>query len=347
MAVNPKPLKVGFFLEHLLVRGTEVAVYDYADCNETLLGNESVVIFVNRPLSYWDTPKPQDQPPSVRELFTRRFGGRFYECDSLEEMDKILLAEGVDLLYLLKGGRKDDKLSCVTLNAVHAVFPPLEPHGDIYACISDWLSHSELGAVVPYVPHMVRLDTTKQTLHDELGIPRDAVVFGRHGGFESFDLLFAKQAVSDVAATHPDWYFLFLNTEPFCHLPNVLFLPSTPDLVFKTKFINTCDAMIHARSMGESFGLACAEFSIQNKLVLTWSGFSNPHYHRCHMGILGNKGRYYDNQEQLVALMEWVGQNISVVRSMDWDAYSEKYNPDVVMKRFDDVFLKRVKESKK
>lgn len=347
VSVNAKPLKVGFFLEHLLVRGTEVAVYDYADFNETLLGNESVVIFVNLPLSYWDTPKPQDRPPTVRELFSRRFGSHFYECYSLQEMDQILLKEGVDVLYLLKGGRKDQKLSSVTLNAVHAVFPPLEPHGDIYASISDWLSRSELGGTVPYVPHMVRLDETKQTLHDELGIPKDAVVFGRHGGFESFDLPFAQQAVINVAVAHPDWFFLFLNTEQFCNLPNVMFFASTPDLAIKTKFINTCDAMIHARSMGESFGLACAEFSIQNKPILTWSGHSNAHYHRSHLGILGNKGLYYDNQEQLVALMELVGENISVVRSMDWDAYSEKYNPRVVMKKFDDVFLQPVKEMKK
>ena len=35
--------------------------------------------------------------------------------------------------------------------------------------------------------------------------------------------------------------------------------------IFKKKFINTCDAMIYGRSLGESFGLSCGEFAIQIK----------------------------------------------------------------------------------
>ena len=48
------------------------------------------------------------------------------------------------------------------------------------------------------------------------------------------------------------------------------------DLNYKVKFINTCDAMIHARAMGETFGLAVAEFSKKNKPVIFVSGhFAN------------------------------------------------------------------------
>ena len=32
--------KVAFYSPHLSVRGTEVAMYDYAQYNETILGNE-------------------------------------------------------------------------------------------------------------------------------------------------------------------------------------------------------------------------------------------------------------------------------------------------------------------
>ena len=38
----------------------------------------------------------------------------------------------------------------------------------------------------------------------------------------------------------------------------------------KKKFVNTCDAMIYGRSLGESFGMACAEFAIKNKDIFSY-----------------------------------------------------------------------------
>ena len=35
-------------------------------------------------------------------------------------------------------------------------------------------------------------------------------------------------------------------------------------------FVNTCDGMIYGRSLGESFGLACAEFAIQDKPIISY-----------------------------------------------------------------------------
>ena len=37
----------------------------------------------------------------------------------------------------------------------------------------------------------------------------------------------------------------------------------------KEAFYRTCDAMLHARRDGETFGLAVAEFSVRNKPVIT------------------------------------------------------------------------------
>ena len=64
-------------------------------------------------------------------------------------------------------------------------------------------------------------------------------------------------------------YFLFMNTDRFHYHPKIIYLDPTLDPIEKTKFINTCDAMIHARSNGETFGLAIAEFSLKNKPVIT------------------------------------------------------------------------------
>ena len=63
-------MNIGFFVRHFTERGTEVAVYDYADHNETILGNKSII--------YCFTPQKQQQvrfPPS--KACYQKFQNRF------------------------------------------------------------------------------------------------------------------------------------------------------------------------------------------------------------------------------------------------------------------------------
>jgi hypothetical protein len=72
----------------------------------------------------------------------------------------------------------------------------------------------------------------------------------------------------NIAENYPNIYFIFANFNSFCDSKkNIIFLPNIIDEIDKTTYINTCDAMIWARSGGETFGLAIAEFSINNKPV--------------------------------------------------------------------------------
>lgn len=332
--IEAKKIKIGFFINYLSVRGTEVSTFDYADYNETILGNESFIINYIGDSRYFNGQALPDYSLSTREKFSKRFGARFYECSSMKEMDEVLLKEKIAILYMQKAGARDDKFSQVCKNAIHVVFPEFQPHGNVYACISQWLSQVA-PMKLPYVPYMVRLDDTTETLRKDLGIPLDAVVFGRHGGADSFDLSIAQEAVREIAQQKKDWYFVFLNTNKFCDLPNVIFLPATADMHYKTKFINTCDVMIHARNRGETFGLACAEFSMKNKLVVTW--MNSPE--RSHIDILGNKGLYYRSKDDLMKIISMCGTNIHEIRTKNWDAYSEKFNPHAVMQKFDEVFI--------
>ena len=333
--LGARKAKIAFFINLLSVRGTEVAVYDYADCNETVLGNESIII---NNTEYFDKPEYNhwlsDYTDSVREKFVNRFGSRIFNCANMQEIERALQQEQVDIFYALKYGVPDDKISKVCKNAVHAVFA-VQKHGDAYATISPWVSRVYGGNQVPFVPHMVRVDATTENLRQELGIPVDSVVFGRHGGVTTFNIPFAKEAVQEVALQHKDWYFVFLNTGKFCDMPNVIFLPATGDMKYKTKFINSCDAMIHARQDGETFGLACAEFSIKNKPVITWLGSHD----RCHVEILGSKGFYYNNKQELLERLLYCGNNVQALRVGNWDCYSTDYSPEVVMKKFDEVFI--------
>ena len=150
---------------------------------------------------------------------------------------------------------------------VHAVFDGRTPHGDVFARIAPCVPGGG-----PCVPHIVpRRQATGPDLRHELGIPADATVFGRHGGRDVFDVPEARQAVLRVARDRPDTYFLFMNTDPIgdpsstdC-MHNIIYLPRTLDEARKAAFIRSCDAMLHGRRSGESFGLAVAEFSAHNR----------------------------------------------------------------------------------
>lgn len=68
-----------------------------------------------------------------------------------------------------------------------------------------------------------------------------------------------------MARARQDVVFLFMNTQELWTREdtpppsNILYLPMTLDEERKSAFIRTCDAMLHARRSGETFGLAIAE----------------------------------------------------------------------------------------
>ena len=334
-----KKLKIGFLMQYFSVRGAHVAVYDYADCNETILNNESYIFYISdNNINFLGADKSKD----IYMRFKQRFGANFLKCASLKEMNQIILNLKIDILYNLKSGTKDKYYSSVCKNAVHAVFPPLEPHGDVYASVSSWLSNEYSALHVPHVSHMIRLDDTIDTLHEQLNIPKNAIVFGRHGGSNNFNIEFVKKTIIKAAEQHKNWYFIFLNTNKFCNIPNVIFLPATSDLKYKTKFINTCDAMIHAGMYGETMGLACGEFSIKNKPIISESESCNKKikYGRAHINILGDKGFFYKNKNELLDILNYFEIHIDEIRAGHWDMYSKNYNPEVIMQQFNNVFIK-------
>jgi hypothetical protein len=125
------------------------------------------------------------------------------------------------------------------------------------------------GGSLPFVPHMINLPDMENDLREELNIPKDAIVFGRTGGQDTWSLPFVTQAIYDILSIKNNIYFLFQNTVlPFSH-DKIIHLPTSDDPFYKVKFINTCDAILHARYEGESFGIACGEFSSKNKQIIT------------------------------------------------------------------------------
>jgi len=262
-----------------------------------------------------------------------------------------LTAHAITHVYIIKFGEPDepsvhrfartDGHPMRTL--VHAVFDGRAPHGHVYARISPCVPAPPS---VPVVPHIVRRrEPLGPDLREELGIPTDATVFGRHGGYNVFDVLEARAAVLSVARQRADIYFVFMNTQPLWLREgdeppsNILYLPPTLDEARKCAFIRTCDAMLHARMSGETFGLAIAEFSAHNRPVLTSSVHHDHHMARFHLDALGSKGLYYHDESSCAALL--LSFDREAARRQDWNAY-RAFEPERVMASFRRVFLKDV-----
>ena len=105
------------------------------------------------------------------------------------------------------------------------------------------------------------------------------------------------------------------------------------------QLINTCDGMIHARGIGESFGIACGEFSIKGKPVITYA-FSPQ---RSHIEILGDKGIFYQGRKDLEHIL--LGFTRQIQFQKNWDAYSEHFSPAAVMQKFNEIFIQAGKHS--
>lgn len=314
-------MKVAFYSPHLCLRGTTVAMFDYAYYNQTILNNESIIFYEKNHLN--------------NDISTiKKFS--IFKCiqlNNFNELEDQLEKNRCDSVYIIKGGWKDDGRNInVCKSLIHAIgmAPASEQHGSVYAYGSYWLAKVCSNNTIPAVPYMVDLPNTDEDFRYLLNIPKEAFVFGRNGGLDTWNLPYANKVLFDVLEKRDDIYFVFQNTPiNFTHR-RIIHLPSTSDMLFKTKFINTCDAMIHARNEGESFGLSCAEFSIRNKPIITWIGSRE----RNHIETLGEKGIYYNNEIELFnKICNFVKQP-----DKDWNCYRQ-YAPEKIINIFKKVYL--------
>ncbi|MGZ0709055.1 hypothetical protein ACWPKO_12040 [Coraliomargarita sp. W4R53] len=352
---SEEPLKVAFFIEPN-ERGTAVAVYDYAHFNEKILGNRSYIFM---------SSNGRGHPANAR--FEERFEVVSYESN--EAITAELERRGIQVCYQLIHGRRELGQPSYRVpegckQVVHCVFSTKDPCGDVYAAISPYLN-DKCGTDCPVVPHMIHLPAFEADLRAELGIPENATVFGRYGGRDTFSVKLAHQVIAELVQERPNYYFIFMNTDAFCEPhQQIIHLPASFDLEEKVRFINTCDAMLHARRDGETFGIAVGEFSIKNKPIFTFappeSGFKRWKYLFAqsfksitktgqrlpkrtsieHINILGDKAQIYCCKHELKEMLE--AFDPQAVCEMNWDCYSERFSPEPVMRQFERVFLRGV-----
>ena len=316
-------MRIAFHDNSLCLRGTTVAIYDWAYWTRHYLDIDPIIMF---------NLKNNFNDKSVIKKFENEFPVFGYEDKS--QIDDILSKNKCDAFLMEKGGEPDGIISSVSKNLVNAIsgwWKPEWVHGDVYAMGSKWLSEIT-DYKIPYVPYIVNLPDHNMNMRDELGIPKDALVFGRNGGWDTFDLPFVKQSIVETLEKRNDVWFVFQYTEPFYEHERIIYLDPTADLNEKVRFINTSDVMLHARNIGESFGLSCAEFSIRNKPVITYYNSLE----RNHIDTLGEKGIFYENKEDIDNILLNLDKN--EINQLEWNCYQD-YSPENVVQKFKEVYL--------
>lgn len=319
-------MKILFHENELNYRGTSIAMYDYADFNEKLLGNESFIAY--------DKNCKTNHPLGIKK-FKNRFNILAYE--HFDEVEDFIRKNGIDFFYAIKNGDNDGIVSKEAKTGVHAVFKHYEPHGDVYAYVSEWLSNEMTGGTAPFVPHMVNFENpTIENLRQELNIPKQAKVFGYYGGAQSFNIGFVQKEVEKIARKYKDLYFIFMGVDSFIskkwwksHIKNIIFLPANSDVIYKQKFINTCNALLHARERGETFGITVAEFALMGKPIIACANVPE----KAHITELKENAYYYENEKQLKEIL--LDSDLSKNAKENY----EKFLPKPVMEKFNEVFL--------
>lgn len=317
---------IAFLSNKLTLRGTEVALYDYADYNEKILGNKSIIITRD----YNTIRNEFDVDAQAYQKFHSRFPVKYYnQRNAQQDIDQIVVKHKITHLFIEKSGANDGLISNRCKNLIHCVFTSNTPHGHVYSVLGKTVNDI-FNTTCPIMPYMVTLPDTDETLHAELNIPKDAIVFGRYGGVESFDIKFVHNAIKRIMNTRANVFFIFMNTTPFYTHPNIIYLPGNADMVYKRKFVNTSDALIHARTGGETFGLTCGEFAICGKPVITWSGSKE----REHLIILKDKAVIYNNESEVFDILNKFEKPQEPVEN----GYMF-YTPENVMSIFNKLFI--------
>jgi hypothetical protein len=310
-------MKICFYTSSIDHRGTCVALYDYALYNETLLNNTSVIVCNSRYIS--------------DDKAMKKFRNRFpvVKIGGLDDLLNIVC----DAMYVIKYGKEDElfnsRIAYPYKLLVHCVFDMSEPHGDRYMAVSRALALKYNST--DYVPHMIGLPKSinNENMRDEMGISSTARVYGRYGGFDTFNIEFCKKAISRIVRKCKDIYFLLMNVIPFDSHEQIKFMDGITDYDEKNRFIQTCDAYIECGTLGHSFGLAIGEFAINDKTIIMYKGNV---WNTAHYDIIGESGLYFSSEEEFESVI-LSGKRVSCAHKY------VQYSPDNVMREFNEKFL--------
>ena len=227
---------------------------------------------------------------------------------------------------------------------VHAVFDARDPpEPSVTVAAISFSVPQRFPGTIPVVPHIVAElppVARDETLHVELGIPRGARVFCRHGGANTFSIAAARRALCSLAREDAkNVVVLLLSTDAAaCErgLSNIIHVPRTTDMTRKARFLATCNACIHGRSDGETFGLAVAECSQAGLPVFTYAHPPSDAAH--HLTVLGGEARLYEGKLDLLAALRSFDVKEARARAHVYASLFDRFHAADVMLRFLEAF---------
>jgi hypothetical protein len=314
-------MRVSFDGGRLNERGVAVALFDYAYHARRQLGIEPIVLH--------DVSGTTDADQVAR--FAAAFTTLGYR--DAEQRVALMDAERINVAYALKTTRQRYPLTAGRRTVVHEVFRFFDPHGDAYAYISPWLAGAAAAGRFPAVPHIVDPPRPSGDLRAEFGVPREAVVLGRHGAPDQLNVPFVPAAIEAALATRPDLWVMLLNTERFSNHERIVHVPRARERGRVADFVASCDAGLNARLGGEAFGLAIAEFLAQDKPVFVWEGGRDRH----HLSLVDDISFRFRTREDLTRALVKFEPRPGAGR---WRARVAPFAPDAVMQVFERVFLR-------
>lgn len=336
-------MRIGFCLPKYTLRGADVVLWAFAYfADGRSLPHESyIVVYDDDPATYEASihePENRERAALLFSEFEKK--NRLLMCTK-ETLEETLLAHQIQVAYFYLAGFENERALLPTKipTITHCIFNGMVSLGTVHTVVSNSVPHLPAPhSKTRVLPNLLVVADHAYHLREKLGIPADAVVFGRYGGRHTFSIPWVKDIVVQFASAYPNAYFLFMNTEPFSderELPNIRYLDGAPDLFLKRAFINTCDAMLHARLDGETFGCAIGEFALAKKPIIT-----SPCIHRAfgypadgHLDILSKYALVYTSPEGLATWLNAFYRR-SIHISMDDNPYFQ-CTPDHVMPIFE------------
>lgn len=322
-------MKVGFHYDSFSLRGVDQATFEYAQICEEILGDEVLILKANKEESKWISDNTEEK---VRSRFS------VYDYDGTElGLQRSVRTLRLDSVYTLNTGYLDKRfrdLESLVWN--HSVFPGSDidcrPH--TFAVISEWLSKEFFAERSRVVPHVIPNINVNCDLRNELGIPKDSLVLGSMGGRWNFNSKTALIAIERSLERRSDLWFLTLNQSVCAAHERIIELPGTGIDSTKHAFVSTCDYMLHGRSEGETFGIACGEFCNAGKPVLAWK--HSPQ--RAHLDQFVLNGYCYTSARDLEDMI--CGLERHADGCVESKALAEIYSMERVAHAFDSVFRK-------
>jgi glycosyltransferase involved in cell wall biosynthesis len=260
-----------------------------------------------------------------------------------------------DVGYFIKYGNNDGKLIPGIPNIIHAVFQSYDPHGDAYLYVSEWLAQKmrvknlkNLVKLSPkgldslklksfkYLPHIVSLPIHERTLREIWGVPEEAIIGGRHGGRETFDVPDVHRAIHELLEENRKLYFVFANTNQFINHPRVKFLPTLSSRLETSEYLSSLDFFVHARHRGETFGLSLLEAMSKKVPVYSYSkGVDGNHRYL----LRGSKNSLFDSGDSLKIFINQL-QNYEDIQT-NFEVASS-FSPELVMQHWSQILTELV-----